>query len=111
MLSRTCELRCTLALVGVVFLQLLACGGAQKTNHYERAMSKQDRCCQALEGEARAQCTEAIVRVSDESTEDSRVNDATFRCVEVNFVCDAATGRATQEASQAALDCITDLDS
>ncbi len=73
-------------------------------------MSKQEACCQALpDDQQRASCVQKIVRIDDASVEDSEVNEASFRCVEMNFVCNPATGQATQEASQAALDCITDL--
>ncbi len=102
--SYTRILRC------VAFLPLLACGGSPKTSHYEQAMSKQEACCQALaDDQQRAACAQSIVRIDDASIEDSEVNEASFRCIEKNFVCNPATGQATQEASQAALDCITDL--
>jgi hypothetical protein len=96
--------------VSVFLLQLAACGGSAKSSHYERALSKQESCCQGLQDDKdRANCMENIVRIHDESVEDSQVNEASFRCVEKDFVCDRATGHATQESSQAALDCISDL--
>jgi hypothetical protein len=89
----------------------VACGGSSnKKSHYERAMNKQESCCQGLQDDRkRSECMDSIVRINDQSAEDSEVNEATFRCVEKNFVCDRATGQSTQEGSQAALDCITDL--
>jgi hypothetical protein len=92
-------------------LQLAACGGSsKKKSHYERAMNKQESCCQGIQDDRqRSECVDKIVRISDASVENSEVNEATFRCIEKNFVCDPASGNATQEASQAALDCITDI--
>ena len=106
-----CKLRCTWPLLCVVILQLAACGSSsKKSSHYKAAMNKQESCCHGLQDDRqRSECMNKIVRISDASVEDSEVNEATFRCVEKNFVCDAASGQATQEASQAALDCITDL--
>ncbi len=96
--------------MGVLVLQLLGCGGSAKKSHYEQAMNKQESCCAALQDDrTRSECVDKIVRIHDESVEDSQVNEASFRCVEKNFVCDAATGHATPEASQAALDCLSDL--
>jgi hypothetical protein len=73
-------------------------------------MNKQESCCQVLSDDRqRSECVDAIVRIHDESVEDSQVNEASFRCIEANFACDRATGHATQAASQSALDCISDL--
>ena len=104
------ERRYTSWLVTVFLLQLVACGGSSKASHYERAMNKQETCCKGLQDDKeRATCMDSIVRINDESVEDSQVNEASFRCVEKDFVCDTATGHATQASSQAALDCISDL--
>jgi hypothetical protein len=73
-------------------------------------MNKQESCCQILKDDKqRSECMDKIVRINDASVEDSQVNEASFRCVETHFVCDRSSGYATQEASQAALDCISDL--
>ena len=104
------ERRYTGWLACVAVLQLAACGGSNKSSHYERAMNKQESCCQLLKDDkARSECVGKIVRIEDESVEDSEVNEASFRCIEKNFVCDRSTGGPTKESSQTALDCISDL--
>lgn len=109
---RNSERLSTVVLAAVVLVPLFACGGNAKKDSYRKAVGEQERCCQGLQDDrARAECNQAIVRVSDPAAESSDVNDATFRCVERNFVCDPQTGRATKEASQKAYDCITDLGS
>lgn len=73
-------------------------------------MNKQEQCCQLLKDDKqRSECVDAIVRIDDSSVEDSEVNEASFRCIEKEFVCDRATGRATLESMQSSLDCISDL--
>ena len=100
----------TVTLLCVILVPLFACGSSSKKSHYEQAMGKQERCCQGLQDDRqRSECVDSIIRIDDASTENSDVNEATFQCVEKNFVCDKSTGKATSEASQAALDCITDL--
>ena len=92
-------------------MQLIGCGGSKpKANPYEKAISKQEACCQGLQdAAARQACEASIVRLGDSSAKDSEVNEATFRCVETHFVCEPATGKATKAANQATLDCLTDL--
>ena len=101
----------TVVLAAVAFVPLFACGGGSaKKDNYRKAVGAQEQCCQGLQDDrARSECNQAIVRVSDPAAETSDVNDATFQCVERNFVCDPQTGRATAAASQKAYDCITDL--
>jgi hypothetical protein len=92
---------------------LFACGGAQH-NSYRVATSKQESCCRSLaDGAAEATCLQEIPHVdaSDRGAETAQVNRETFACVENNFVCDPASGRATQASAQAQLDCITELES
>jgi hypothetical protein len=108
-----CERRCTRhhTIVTVwLLLTLAACGGRQSTNHYEKAVSKQEQCCAQLADDgAQAACTARIVRVDDPEVAQTAENQATFHCVEKHFVCDPSTGAATQESSQKALDCVADL--
>lgn len=110
---RRCRERVSTAFIACVALvPLLACGGSAKKGSYQRAIGKQEQCCQGLQDDRqRAECMDSIVRVGDESAEDHDINEATFRCVERSFVCEPQTGRATQEASQEAFDCISDLGS
>lgn len=112
--SRPAALRergCTLVLAAVLLVQLIGCGGSKpKANPYEKAISKQQACCQGLQDPTtRQQCEESIVRLDEGSATTSEVNEATFRCVETHFVCETSTGKATQAANQATLDCLTDL--
>ncbi len=100
----------TALLTCVALLPLLACGAGAKKGSYKKAVGKQEQCCQGLQDDkTRSDCMASIVRIGDESSEDHKLNEATFRCVERNFVCEPQTGRATQEASQKAYDCISDL--
>lgn len=93
-----------------LLLGLAACGGGRPANHYQKAVSKQEQCCQQLADEhARAECDARIVRVDDPEVARTRENQATFHCVEKHFVCEPTTGTATKEASQRALDCVADL--
>lgn len=92
-----------------LLLALAACGG-RPANHYQKAVSKQEQCCQQLADErARAECDARIVRVDDPEVARTRENQATYHCIERHFVCEPTTGTATQEASQRALDCVADL--
>ena len=50
-----------------------------------------------------------IVRAPDPDVARAPANQATFACVQENFVCDPSTGRATAASAQAQLDCIQDL--
>ena len=81
-LARFRERWSTWALASVVLVPLIACGGSSnKTSHYERAMNKQESCCQGLQDDRqRSECVKAIIRIDDASAEDSDVNEATFRC-------------------------------
>ena len=93
-----------------LLLALAACGGGRPANHYQKALSKQEQCCQQLADErARAECDARIVRVDDPEVARTRENQATFHCVEKHFVCEPTTGTATKESSQRALDCVADL--
>ena len=105
------ERGCTLVVAAVLLVQLIGCGGSKpNANPYEQAISKQQGCCQGLQDPAARQaCEQSIVRLDDSSAKDSDVNEQTFRCVETHFVCETSTGKATQAANQATLDCLTDL--
>lgn len=105
------ERGCTLILAAVLLVQLIGCGGSKpKANPYEKAISKQQACCQGLQDpSARQECEQGIVRLDEPGARDSDVNEQTFRCVETHFVCETSTGKATQAANQATLDCLTDL--
>lgn len=104
------ERGCTLALAFVMLVQLMACGSKPKTSRYQQAVTKQQACCNGLQDpQARQSCEQSIVKLKGVGSEDSEVNQATFRCVETHFVCDAATGKATTQANQSTLDCLTDL--
>lgn len=87
-----------------------ACGGGGgRTDSYQKATSKQESCCEHLEGAPRDQCLGQIVRVDDPAVATTDANQDTYRCVESNFTCDPATGHATQESAQAQYDCIASL--
>jgi hypothetical protein len=91
-------------------LALAACGGnGPKKETYQKAVSKQEACCNGLAGAARDQCLGGIVRVDDPEVQASDANLATYACVEKHFACDPATGTATKPSAQAQLDCINDL--
>ena len=94
-------------LVGVA-AALAACGG-RHADSYQHATTAQETCCEHLRGPARDQCLAEIVRVSDPATVDTDTNRETFGCVEDHFVCDPATGRATQASAQDQYDCIVTL--
>jgi len=70
----------------------------------------QEQCCEHLEGGARDQCLQKIVRVGDPEVAKTKANQQQFACVTEHFVCDPATGHATQASAQAQLDCIQDLE-
>lgn len=89
-------------------LALAACGG-RHTDHYRAATDKQTTCCEHLTGAPRDQCLAEIVRVDDAAVAQATANQRTYACVERNFTCDPATGRATPASNQAQLDCISDL--
>lgn len=99
-----------LATLCCLILWLAACGGSgPKKETYHQAVSKQEACCNGLDGAARDQCLSGIVRVDDPAVQASDANLATYACVEKHFVCDAATGTATKDSAQSQLDCINDL--
>lgn len=88
-----------------------ACGGGGgRTDSYQKATSKQEACCEHLDGPARDQCLGQIVRVDDPAVASTSANQATYRCIEQNFTCDPSTGHASQESAQAQYDCIAELD-
>lgn len=89
-------------------LALAACGG-RHTDHYRAATDKQTACCEHLTGAPRDQCLAEIVRVDDAAVAQATANQRTYACVERNFTCEPATGRATAASNQAQLDCISDL--
>jgi hypothetical protein len=86
-----------------------ACGGG-KTRHADRyaaATNLQQQCCEKAPD--RDACLGDIVRAPDADIATAPANQATFACVQENFECDAATGRATPASTQAQFDCIQDL--
>ena len=97
----------------------VACGGAQKGggDHYQASVTKQRACCSELgDPSERAVCIDGIVTVDDLVDEEdsaevksSAVNQATFRCMSDNFVCDPGNGQATAASRQAQLDCVNDI--
>lgn len=100
--------RAGLALAAAI--ALAACGGGGRhTDSYRAATDKQTACCEQAGGGGRDQCLAEIVRVDDPGVAQSTANQRTYACIERNFQCDAATGRATAESNQAQLDCIQDL--
>jgi hypothetical protein len=88
---------------------LAACGGGHRTDSYKQATSEQEQCCEHLQGAPRDQCLAQIVRVDDPAVARADANNDTFRCIESNFVCDPATGHATQASAQDQYDCIVSL--
>jgi hypothetical protein len=78
-------------------------------NYYRPALAAQESCCKGLtDPGARNACLADVPRTQDEA---SSINQETFSCVQRNFRCDPATGRATHESAQAQLDCLNDLES
>jgi hypothetical protein len=92
---------------------LLGCGGggggAKRTDTYARGTQVQEQCCEHLQGADRDQCLQKIVRVGDPDVAKSDVNQQQYACVVEHFVCDPASGHATQQSAQAQMDCIQDL--
>lgn len=86
------------------------CGGGSKGDTYAKATSAQQACCEHLQGTARDQCLQQIIRVDDPEVAKTGANQATYACVEDHFVCDPSTGHATKESAQAQYDCIAELD-
>ena len=78
-------------------------------NHYKTALGSQEQCCNRVaDANAKQACLADIPRTQDEA---STINQETFQCVQNNFTCDPATGRATRESAQKQLDCLNDLES
>jgi hypothetical protein len=88
---------------------LAACGGGHRTDSYKQATSEQEQCCEHLQGAPRDQCLGQIVRVDDPAIANADANNDTFGCIESHFVCDPATGHATQASAQDQYDCIVSL--
>lgn len=86
-----------------------ACGGGSHTDSYAKATSKQESCCEHLDGAPRDQCLGQIVRVDDPAVASTDANQDTYHCVETHFTCDPSTGHASQESAQAQYDCIAAL--
>ena len=90
-------------------LLLLACGGGKKNDTYARGTHVQEECCENLNGPARDECLQKIVRVTDPEVAKTNVNQQQYACIAEHFVCDPAKGHATQASAQAQMDCIQDL--
>lgn len=92
-------------------LLFAACGGGggKKKDTYARGTHVQEECCEHLDGPARDECMQKIVRVSDPEVAKTSVNQQQYACVVDHFVCDPAKGHATQASAQAQMDCIQDL--
>lgn len=100
-------------LVATVALTLLGCGGGggpKTTDTYVRGTQVQEECCENLSGPARDQCLQKIVRVSDSEVAKTSTNQEQYACVVEHFVCDPATGHATQPSAQTQMDCLQDLE-
>lgn len=95
-----------------VAITLAACGGGggQRADTYAKGTQVQEQCCENLKDAARDECLRKIVRVSDPEVAKTEANQQQFACVTEHFVCDPATGHATQASAQAQLDCIQDLE-
>lgn len=85
------------------------CGGGSRGDTYAKATSAQEACCENLQGTARDQCLQQIVRVDDPDVAKTGANQATYACVERHFVCDPSTGHASKESAQEQYDCIAEL--
>ena len=97
--------------IRLLSLSLVAVAACATTdaNHYRPALANEEACCHRV-GDPNGQraCLADIPRTQDET---SSINQETFQCVERNFVCDPATGRATRDSAQQQLDCLNDLES
>jgi hypothetical protein len=94
--------------IGIVLAA--GCGGGKKRGDtYARAEVAQQKCCEHLAGAPRDQCLGSLVRVDDAQVARTSTNQETYACVAEHFVCDPATGHATQVSAQQQLDCIQDL--
>ncbi|HEY5925789.1 MAG TPA: hypothetical protein VIV11_29080 [Kofleriaceae bacterium] len=111
-MNKNSERRATTGIATVALsLLILACGGGggKKKDTYARGTHVQEECCEKLDGPARDQCLQKIVRVSDAEVAKTSVNQEQYACVAEHFVCDPAKGHATQASAQAQMDCIQDL--
>lgn len=89
---------------------LAACGSGKRSGDtYAKATHAQASCCEHLQGQGRDECLQRIVRVDDPAVAKSSINQASYACIEEHFVCDPQSGHVTQASSQAAMDCIQDL--
>ena len=95
-----------------VAITLAACGGGggKGGDTYARGTQVQEKCCENLKGADRDQCLQKIVRVSDPEVAKTPTNQQQYACVTEHFVCDPASGHATQASAQAQLECIQDLE-
>lgn len=111
-LTRNRERRATARIATVALVLLFAAcggGGGKKKDTYARGTHVQEECCEHLDGPARDECMQKIVRVSDPEVAKTSVNQQQYACVVDHFVCDPAKGHATQASAQAQMDCIQDL--
>ena len=92
-------------------LVLAACGGGggHHGDMYAKGDQVQSQCCEHLAGAERDQCLGALPRVGDPGVASYSTTQDVYACVAENFVCDPATGHATQASAQSQLDCIQDL--
>ena len=89
---------------------LLFTSCATTSNQYRASLASTESCCNRLaDPAARNACLTDIPR--PQGDEMSTLNQETFACVQRNFRCDGATGRATRESAQQQLDCLNDLES
>ena len=96
-------------IIVIVIVGSVAGCATTDTNHYKPALVSQEQCCNRLaDANAKQACLADIPRTQDEA---STINQETFQCVEKNFSCDPATGRATRDSAQQQLDCLNDLES
>ena len=114
-LTRYRERPATLALATVALAALAAltsgCGGGGKKSGdtYARGTQVQEKCCEHLQGGERDACLQKIVRVSDPEVAKTSANQSQYACIVEHFVCDPASGHATQASAQAQMDCLQDL--
>jgi len=90
-----------------------ACGGGgsgKSTDTYARGTHVQEECCEHLTGPGRDQCLQKIVRVPDPDVAKTSTNQDQYACIVEHFVCDPASGHATQASAQAQMDCLQDLE-
>jgi hypothetical protein len=93
----------------LVSVSLVGCGGNAKRDTYARGTNLEQQCCENLQGPTRDKCLGELPKVEDKAVQDHSANQATYRCVVDHFTCDRSTGHATQESTQAQLECIQEL--